>query len=149
MSPEENKALFLRYIEEAWNQGNMNVADEMFAPNYIAHRPSHPEGEELATVGPEVIKQTVNLFRNAFPDLHVTIQDMVAERDLVAARGIVSGTHQGNLMGYAPTGRRATFTLMGVDRFADDGKITEGWGDMDMLDALQQLGVIPPPGGQG
>ena len=143
MSTEENKALFLRYIEELWNQGNMSAADEMFGTNYIARRPSHPEGES-ATVGPEVIKQYVNLFRNAFPDLQVTMQQVIAERDLVVGRGIVSGTHQGNLMGYAPTGRRATWTLMGVDRVAD-GKIVEGWGDMDMLGALQELGLIPPP----
>jgi predicted ester cyclase len=145
MSTEENKRIFMRYIEEVWNVGRMEAADEMFESNYIARRPSHPEGE-LDVVGPQVIKNYVQMFRSAFPDLRVTIQDMVAEGDLVVGRGIVSGTHQGNLFGYAPTGRRATWTLMGVDRFAN-GKIVEGWGDMDMLGALQELGVLPPPGG--
>ena len=139
----KNKELFMLYIEEIWNKGNLDLADEMFTSDYIARRESHPETERMA-VGPEVIKQYVSLFRTAFPDLYVEIHGLVAENDMVAGRGVVRGTFVAPLFGIPPTGKKATWTLTGFDRFVD-GKIAEGWGDMDMVGALQDLGVMPAP----
>jgi predicted ester cyclase len=141
---DDLKARFQRYIDEIWNEGALDVADEMFSPDYIAHMPADPERERGR--GPEVIKEYVRVFRAAFPDLTVELHALVVDGDEVAARGVVSGTFQGPLFGIPPTGARATWTLTGFDRFDENGLITDGWGDMDMLGALQKLGVIPAPG---
>jgi predicted ester cyclase len=143
-SPDELKAAFQRYIDVLWNEGRLEEADEMFSPDYIAHMPADP-GRERGR-GPEVIKQYVSIFRSAFPDLKVELHALVAEGNEVAARGVVTGTFQGELFGIPPTGARASWTLTGFDRFDETGRITDGWGDMDMLGALQKLGVIPAPG---
>jgi len=146
MTTDEMKAAFQTYIDEIWNKGNLDLADEMFAAGYVAHQPANPEREQGA-VGPEVIKNYVRLFRSAFPDLNVTLHALVAEGDEVAARGVCSGTHSGDLFGIPPTDKFAIWTLTGFDKFDENGKITDGWGDMDMLGALQMLGVVPGPGG--
>jgi len=136
MSTEENKAV-LRRNEEVFNKGNLAVADETIATNYILHGPG---GQEFK--GPEGFKQLVTMFRTAFPDLHATVEDMVAEGDKVAHRLILRGTHKGDLMGIAPTGKQVTLSAITISRFVG-GKEVEGWSITDML---QQLGVAPPTG---
>jgi len=139
MSTEENKAV-LRRNEEVFNKGNLAVADETIATNYILHGPG---GQEFK--GPEGFKQMVTMYRTAFPDLHVTIGNMVAEGDNVAHRLILRGTHKGDLMGIAPTGKQVTLSAITISRFAG-GKEVEAWTNSDQLDMMQQLGIATPMG---
>jgi predicted ester cyclase len=141
MSTEENKALVRRYYEEAVNQRKLAVVDELVTPNHLSHAyPGDPDGGR----GPEGLKRTLALFTTAFPDLRVTVDDMVAQADLVVTRTTSRGTHHGELMGIAPTGKQVTFTAITIDRVRD-GKIVENWLELDRLGLLQQLGVIPMP----
>ncbi len=131
---EANKALMRRFIEEVWNKGNLEVADELFHPDHTS--PSAPG----LPAGPEGTKMIATAFRNAFPDYHMTIEQMAAEDDRVAARFLQSGTHKGELWGIPPTGKFAKFSEIGILRIAD-GKIVESWYDVDMLGMMGQLGV--------
>ncbi len=141
MSTEENKALVRRVYEEAINRGNMAVVDELNSPNYVAHDPGFPQPVR----GPEGLKQYFLVFRSAFPDVHITIEDMIAEGDTVVTRQTSRGTHQGDLMGIPPTGKQIAVTGMAIHRLAN-GKFVESWINADNLGLLQQLGVIPAPG---
>jgi len=139
MSTEENKALIRRFHEEVWSQGNLTVVDELCAPNFIYHTPTGP------IHGLEGFKQFVTMYRTAFPDLHIPIDDMIAEADKVVTRWTARGTHKGDLMGIPPTGKQVTITGILIGRF-EGGKFVEGWIDFDALGMLQQLGVIPALG---
>jgi steroid delta-isomerase-like uncharacterized protein len=141
MSSEENKAVVQRAVE-AFNQGDQDAVDELFAANYVDHDPSRAG----LPSGPEGVKQAWGAFRAAFPDLQGTIEDMITEGDKVAVRGTISGTHQGDLMGIPPTGRQVTVTLIDVNRI-EGGKLVERWGVSDMLGMMQQLGVMEQPSG--
>jgi steroid delta-isomerase-like uncharacterized protein len=138
---EANKALVRRFANELMNRGNLQVADEICAPNAVNH--SAPPG---SPAGPAGVKQMVTMYRSAFPDMRVTIEDLVAEGDKVAARWSVTGTHRGELMGIPATGKRVTVTGMEINRFAG-GKLVEHWESFDQLGLMQQLGVVPTPGG--
>jgi len=140
MSTEENKAASRRIIEEAWNKGNLAVVDELIASNYVAH--GFAEAEFNGTDG---FRKLVSMYRIAFPDLHVAIDDMVAEGDMVAVRYTLGGTHKGDLMGIAPTGKQVTMTGAVFSRFAG-GKEVEALGFVNMLTMYQQLGISPPGG---
>jgi len=140
MSTEENKAIIRRNCEEALNKGDLAVADENIATNYVYHGSG---GQEFK--GPEGFKQFITMLRTAFPDLHFTIEDMVAEGDKVAHRLTLRGTHKGELMGIAPTGKQVTTTAITISRFVG-GKEVEAWSSMDMLGMMQQMGVAPPIG---
>jgi steroid delta-isomerase-like uncharacterized protein len=131
---EANKALMARFIEQVWNRGNLAVADELFHPDHTS--PSAP----TLPPGPEGTKMIATAFRNAFPDFHMSIEQIAAEDDRVAARFIETGTHQGELFGIAPTGKKVKFSEIGILRIAD-GKIVESWYDVDMLGLMGQLGV--------
>ncbi len=139
MSTEELKAIARRYIEEVWNNGNLALIDELFTPDYINHTPSIGQ-----MAGPEGIKQLIGSFRNAAPDLHFTINDMIAEGDRVVTRWTAQGTHQGELMGVPPTGKQITVTAIVIDRIVE-GRIVEHWAGRDDLGLFQQLGLIPSP----
>ena len=141
MSTEDNKALVHRFYEEVINRGNMAVVDELTSPNYVGHDPGFPQPIR----GPEGLKQYFLVLRTAFPDLHLTIEDMVAEGETVVTRQTSRGTHQGDLMGMPPTGQQMMVTGMAIHRLAD-GKFVESWINADNLGLLQQLGVIPAPG---
>ncbi len=142
MSAEENKAILRRVAEEVFNQGNLSVVDELFASDYVLHDPGVPVGELR---GPEAFKeQWVSMFRTAFPDLQMTIEDQVAEGDKVASRYVGRGTHQGELMGISPTNKQVEVTGTITSRFAD-GKIVEEWNNFDTMGMMQQLGVVSPP----
>jgi len=140
MSTEENKALVRRW-EELWNQANLTLADELFSPIFLLHDPSSP----VEIRGPEGYKQDIIRFRSVFPDLHVTLEDIIAEEEKVVARWTARGTHTGPLRSFPPTGRQVTLT--GIDIFRiEDGKIAEEWSNADGLGMLQQLGIIPSIG---
>jgi steroid delta-isomerase-like uncharacterized protein len=143
VSTEENKAIIRRYTEEVWSKGNLAVVDEIFATNYVAHNPLPGQ-----TPGVNGLKQSVTMVRAAFPDWHATVEDMIAEEDKVVNRWSARGTHQGEFMGIAPTGKQITLTGISIQRIAG-GKIVEDWLQADMMGMMQQLGVVPPPGQHG
>jgi len=134
VSIEENKELVRRVIEEAFNKGNLSAADDCLAANYILRLPS------AEYKGVEGFKQMVTMMRSTFPDLHYTIDDMVAEGDRVAARLTCRGTHKNEFMGIPPTGNQVTFTEATFVRF-DDGKEVEVLVYTDSLAWYQQLRI--------
>jgi predicted ester cyclase len=136
----DNKALVRRLFEEVWNQGNLAAIDELFATSYIRYDPAAPEAKGL--VG---FKHFVVTLRTAFPDIYFTLEDLIAEGDKVVARAIWRGTHQGEYLGIAPTGKQVAVAGTVTLHVAHD-KFQEGWLNMDTLGLLQQLGAIPPLG---
>jgi len=141
MSIEENKAFMRRMYEEVHNKGNLAVIDEVTAVDFIDHDPMVAE----LPPGPEGVKQEFSMLRAAFPDLHVTVEDMVAEGDKVVSRLTMRGTHKGEFMGIAPTGKQITVAVIDILRIVG-GKIVEHWNIVDNLGMMQQLSVVPPPG---
>jgi steroid delta-isomerase-like uncharacterized protein len=141
MSTEDNKALARRLIEEAWNQENLTTVDELMALDHVGHHSLVPNQQ----TGREFYKQYIVRTRAAFPDFHATIEEQIAEGDLVVTRWSVQGTHQGMFHGHSPTGKQMTVTGVVIDRIVD-GKAVEGWMEMDTLSQMQQLGVFPKPG---
>jgi steroid delta-isomerase-like uncharacterized protein len=139
MSVEENKALVRREMEEIFNHtGNLDAAEEIYAPNYVSHEPTSGE-----TRGLEGAKQFAATFRQAFPDLQNTIEDMVAEGDKVVMRFRGSGTHEGETEAFGPpTGKRMEITGITIKQLSE-GKIVEAWTNFDALGMMQQLGLIP------
>ncbi len=140
MSLEENKAIELRFFEEVVNKGNLAVIDEIVATNFV-----QPDAAPGITPDREGMKQFFAMAHSAFPDFHSTLEDMFAEGDKVVQRFTVRGTHKGEWMGIAPTGKQITIPGIAIHRITG-GKIVEGWTSMDMLGAMVQLGVVPPPG---
>ena len=140
MSVEANKAIVRRLFEEVVNKRNLAVADELLTSESLNHDDPHGVGR----VGPEALKGPVQMLTAAFPDFHMTIEDLVAEGDKVVVRITASGTHQGAFMGIAPTGKRFTQQQMHLVRVVE-GKVTEHWDVRDDLGMMQQLGVIPAP----
>ena len=136
---DQNKGLARRAFEEVWNQGKLTVLDELAASNATYNDPNVPGGK---FTGPEGIKQFVQIYRTAFPDVHITINDQIADGDKVVTRWTATGTHKGHLMGIAPTNKHATVTGVDIARF-HDGKVVEAWASYDMYGLLQQLGVVP------
>lgn len=133
----ENKAILNR-VEELWNTGDLAIADEIFATDFANHDPNAPDVNDL-----EGYKGFIVMTRTGFPDFYVTSEDMIAEGDKVVSRWVARGTHQGELLGIPPTGKKASWTGISIYRFAG-GKIMEAWWSKDLLGLLQQLGVIPP-----
>jgi steroid delta-isomerase-like uncharacterized protein len=141
VSVEENKALARRWFEDLFNTGDLEVADEIIAPDHVNHDPTLPD----IPVGSEGQKQIVNLYRGAFTNAHISVEDQVAEGDKVVTRWRGSGTHQGEFMGVAPTGNHVRITGITINRVSD-GKIAESWTNYDALGMMQQIGAIPEPG---
>jgi len=136
----QNKDIIKRYNDEFWNTGNMAVADEIVADGYVRHDPASPED----ITGCDGLKQLVTMFRNAYPDFHSTYEDMFAKGDKVTARYTVRGTHNGELMGIPPTGKKVTVSCIVIHRLAD-GKIVEDWTEYDLMGLMQQLGMELKP----
>jgi steroid delta-isomerase-like uncharacterized protein len=126
-----------RYFEDVWNQGKVEVLDELLAPDYINHTPS--TGRPQA--GPAGLKPIVLAIRRAFPDLHFTIEDVVVTADRVAIRTTMTGTHQGDFFGVPPTGRKIEVMQIQIERIKD-GRIVEHWRVTDELSLMRQLGVV-------
>lgn len=131
----QNKAAIRRWVNQAIDKGNLAVLDQLAAPDYVYHGP----GLELH--GLEALKGLIAGFREAFPDLHATIDDMVAERNRVATRCTVTGTHKGELIGVKATGRQVAIPLIVISRFVR-GKVAEDWEVYDVQGLLRQLGAV-------
>jgi steroid delta-isomerase-like uncharacterized protein len=135
MSTDEHKTLLRRYVEAVWDQGNVAALDDFLSPDYQRH--VSPAADSLTFEGQ---KQRLAGFRSAFPDIELTIEDVIAEGDKIAFRSTIRGTHQGAFLGIAPTGARVTVGLVDVVRI-EDGRFVEQWGGPDLLDLLRQLGA--------
>ena len=134
----ENEAIIRRNIDEVWNGGRLEVLDEIVAEQYVRHesalpRPVHGRAE---------LKETVRLYRDAFPDLNVVIEEMVSSDDLVSTLWRASGTQRGDLMGVSPTDRRVEVSGLNLARFLE-GKLIEEWQEWNEAAMLRQLGVLP------
>jgi steroid delta-isomerase-like uncharacterized protein len=136
VSVKENKAIWKAFIEQVWNGKNLATMDELFTPDYVEQNLANPD--ELGNL--ESAKQTVNYFLSAFPDVRVTNDDMFAEGDRVAIRMTARGTHKGEFMGIAPTGKKVTFMGISDARIAD-GKIAECWEMYDTPGLMRQIGA--------
>jgi steroid delta-isomerase-like uncharacterized protein len=137
---EHNKAIVRRLFDDLWNKGYLSLADELFAPNYQHHDSSSPDFGR----GPESEKKRAALYRNAFPDLRLTIEDLIAEGETVMTRWSCRGTHKGDLNGITATGKPFTISGMTIVRLAN-GKMAEGYVNWDALGLMRQLGVVPEP----
>ena len=134
---ETIKTISRRLTEEAFNQGKYDVIEELVASTAVNHDPATGD-----TKGPEGTRQLIEGYRSAFPDLKITIVEQIAEGDLVATRWTATGTHKGELLGIAATGKESTVTGISIEKIKD-GKIVESWVNWDTLGLMRQLGVIP------
>ncbi|MBI3361031.1 MAG: ester cyclase [Chloroflexi bacterium] len=139
MSPEENKTIVRRLIEEGFNQGNERVIEELVASDYTSH-----EEETPRQIGIEGFKELVGSFRAAFPDARFVIEHTVAEGDKVVTWGYFTGTHRGPLEGIPPTGKSVRVKDVDLYRLRD-GKVAEAWTHVDQLGMMQQLGALSMP----
>lgn len=131
----ENRDVFRRVIEEGFNRGNFDAWDDCMAETMTEHQHGLP-----ATRAD--LKRSIAGLRAAFPDLHLTIDDMVTHGDTVWVRMTSRGTHQGPFFGVPPTGKPFTITVFDVCRF-ENGRIVEHWGVPDRFALLEQLGGLP------
>ena len=137
---EENKEKARRMVEEAFGQGKVEIVAEILDPDFVCHDPNSESGEVR---GAETIKQEIEYFRNAVPDLTYTVEDQVSEGDKVVTRYTATGTHEGEFFGVAPTGNRIEMSGIQIDRFDENGKMVEEWPEYDLLGAMKQMGAVP------
>ena len=136
MSTEQDKMLARHLFEEVWNSKNLAEMDELVAPNFVFHN------SVQTLYGPEDYKQFAIAYHKAFPEAHFTIEDVIAEGDMVALRWTARGTHSGKLRGIPPTGKQVTVSGITITMISN-GKSVESWGEFDALGMLQQIGAIP------
>lgn len=130
---DRNKAIYRRYIQQVFNEGRVEVLDEILAPSYVYH-----EAPPGTLPGADGIKQVVSMFRAAFPDLEIAIDDQIAEDDQVCSRATTRGTHQGEIFGIPATGKVVTMAGMTIVRIVD-GQITDSWVKNDVMGLMNQL----------
>lgn len=135
---EDNKRLVRRFVYEVWHQGNLDLIDEIVAADYVRHDPAWPEEVR----GRDGLRQYMSTVRQAFADLQVTIEEIIAEGDKVVVRWRAKGTHQDDFMGIRATWRGMALLGMSMHRI-ESGQIAETWDGYDALGLMQQLGVIP------
>ena len=139
MSADYNKALVSRWFQEVWNQGRAATIDELLTPDAVVH------GLGPADLhGPAGFKTFYSAYRNAFPDVALHVDDLIAEDDRVVARWSGTATHQGDGLGMPATGRGVQFRGITILRVRD-GRLVEGWNVFDQLGMLQQLGLVNLP----
>jgi predicted ester cyclase len=140
MAEEHIARTFRRWFDEGCSQGNVELADELYSPDYLTH-----------SLGPDFapalqgLRLFVRALREGMPDLHCPMEEVVAEGDRVAGRFSLRGTHSGTLLGIPATGRQVAAGVMVIARFDARGKWVEDWASWDQLGMLQQLGVVPAP----
>jgi len=139
-TPEQNNAVCIEFFETAWNKGV--VREDLLASDAIDH--SQVGGKQKSEPGSESFKQIVGMFRNAMPDVKLTIEDEIFSSDKVVHRWRLNGTDTGGIMGMPPSNKSLTLAGTTIARMRD-GKIAERWANVDELGLLQQLGVVPPP----
>ena len=135
MSAEDNKTLARRSWEVT---DNLDLLDEVYAADFVWHEPDQD------IQGYEEARQFINMYKSAFPDLRVTVEDVLAEGDQAVTRWTIRGTHRGDLMGTAPTERKIEFEGITIHRI-EGGKIVEEWNVYDTLGVMQQIGAVPSP----
>ena len=141
MTEAGNVATFRRWFDEGCTKGNVDLADELYSPDYITH-----------SVGPDLpptlhgLKTFIHALREGIPDLQCPMEEVVAEGDRVAGRFTMQGTHAGTLFGIPATGKVVEVGVMVIARFDEAGRWVEDWNSWDQLGMMQQLGVIPTPG---
>jgi len=138
MLTEQNKITARRWSEDLWGRGNLAIADEIIAPDYVRHDP----GDPFPAHGPEEVKRIVTMLRTTLPDLNIEIEAMVAEGDMVVTRYTATATDTVGYMGMAPTGKKIRTTAMQFFRF-ENGKVAESWAVRDDLGTFRQLGHLP------
>jgi steroid delta-isomerase-like uncharacterized protein len=138
VSAEENKAL-VRRAWEGVTQGNLDVIEEVYTPDLVWHEPD----EDVR--GIEAARQYIAMYFDAFPDMRITVEDLIAEGDKVTTRWTGRGTHQGDLLGIPASGNPVEITGITIHRI-EGGRIAEEWEMPDMLGMMQQLGAYPEPG---
>jgi steroid delta-isomerase-like uncharacterized protein len=138
---EQNKVVMRRIYEEFWNQGNFESLEELVSPDYTL-RMQTPPG---VPSGREGLQWTIQAYRAGFPNIHVQVEEQLAEGDRVLTRITIQGTHEGTFMNIPPTYKDVTITAMVLTRF-ENGQNIEGRGEIDRLGLMQQLGVVPMPG---
>jgi len=140
MSTEENKAIVRRVNNEVWSEGHLDVIDELIADDFVATVVGAPEQIR----GPQGFREFVVMYRTAFPDLRITVDEQFAEGETVITRWTATGTNEGELMGMPATGKQVTTAGININRISG-GKLVEGWGLFDQLGLLQQIGAVPVP----
>lgn len=136
-----------RLLEESFNEGKLELADQLVSPEAVNHDPAQP-ARIRALRGPEVFKRTVTMYRAAFPDVRILVDDVIAADDKVVLRWHSEGTHRQELEGLAPTGARVSVTGISIDLWKD-GKVVESWTEWDNFGLARQLGAAPPEGSIG
>ena len=142
LTPEEADAsegirrLVSRIPDEIWNKGELTACDDVFSLDYFGHLPM------MDVHGPEQFKQLVGAYRNAYPDVHLSVEDLFIVGDRAAMRWTSRGTHLGEMMGVPPSGN--SIEIMGISLFRiENGKVAEEWEGFDTLKMMQQIGAIP------
>jgi steroid delta-isomerase-like uncharacterized protein len=141
MTIEQNKATARRWSEELWSKGNLAVADEIIAADYVRHDP----GDPFPAKGPDDVKRIVTMLRSMLSDFTITVDAMIAEGDMVVSRYTSTATDSRGYMGLPPTGKTIRTPAIQIFRFAN-GKIVESWAARDDLGTLRQLGHMPALG---
>jgi steroid delta-isomerase-like uncharacterized protein len=137
---EANKALARRFYE-AFNRSDMDALDGFVAPDFVDHNPLPGQAPGL-----QGLKDAMNMFRAAFPDMRIANEDFIAEGDKVVVRSSARGTNSGTLMGMPPTGKHAE--LAAIDIWAvKNGRLAEAWHVEELLQMMMQIGLVPPPPG--
>jgi steroid delta-isomerase-like uncharacterized protein len=133
----ENMATAQRFFDEAWNKGNLEVIDEICAEGFVGHDPLMGDADR------ETAKQRIAAYREAFPDLQISVEEIFAAGDRVVTRWTAQGTFQNAMMGLQPTGQKGDpIEGIGIDRM-EDGKIAEAWGQWDTMKFMQNIGALP------
>jgi len=140
VSAEERKDVVRRFVEEVMNGGDLEAADELVAPDHVNHDPTAP----AVPPGPEGVKELIGMYRAAFPDIRFETGEMICEGDTVAHRWTFTGTHQGEMMGVEPTGRRVEVAGSEMNR-VENGRISASWTVSDALGLMQQLSLTSSP----
>jgi predicted ester cyclase len=140
-TPEEAKAIIRRWNDEGWSGGNYDLAHEIIAPVMTVHG----AGGQAVGMGPEGLVDLIRTWRTAFPDGKMTVDDLIVDGDLVGIRNTWHGTQTADFYGIPATGKTVHVTSIGIDR-VKDGQVVEGWGELDMVGMMQQLGAMPMVG---
>jgi steroid delta-isomerase-like uncharacterized protein len=135
---EANKNLMRRWFNEVWNEGRTEAIDELLADDVVIHGLFDPAGNPVR--GAAAFRGFHRQFRGAFPNMHVSVEDVIAEGDRVVARCDVRGQHTGDHLGFAATNNPVQFTGIAIARI-ENGKIAEAWNEFDFMEMNKQLGL--------